>query len=122
MSAVLTAIDMKAIAQVATSPTPSRAGRSPRPAGQTAIASARGVLSRQLGDRAAEFDLEWIPLEDGHEVYEMEVTDGKIKVSGSSGVAICRGVYSYLRESCNAMSTWSGHHLDLPSQIGRAHV
>ena len=116
MSAALAAIDMKVIAQETMSPTPSGVGRPPRHAGQTSTESARDVLSRQLGGRAAKFDLEWIPLEDGCEVYEMEVTDGRVKVSGSSGVAICRGVYSYLRESCSAMITWSGHHLDLPSR------
>jgi alpha-N-acetylglucosaminidase len=115
ISAALTAIDIKAIAQETTNPTHSPATRATRPASQAATESAREVLTRQIGNRAAEFDLEWIPLQDGREVYEMEVSDGRVKVSGSSGVAICRGVYSYLRESYNAMVTWSGRHLDLPS-------
>ncbi|MDT7810751.1 MAG: alpha-N-acetylglucosaminidase, partial [Acidobacteriaceae bacterium] len=58
----------------------------------------------------------WIVPEDGREVYEIEVTDGRIKAAGSSGVAICRAVYSYLRDFCKGMITWSGRHLDLPSR------
>ena len=110
----LSAIDPAAVAQEA--PAPPQSSRSFPMPGRTAVTSAREVLSRQLGERSAEFELTWIPSEDGREVYEIEATEGKVKVSGSSGVAICRAVYSYLRQCCNAMITWSGRHLELPSR------
>ena len=94
--------------------------RAPRPTSspqQTAVSSARDVLVRQLGGRAAEFDLAWIPLADGREVYEIEASAGRVKISGSSGSALCRGAYSYLREACHAMITWSGRHVELPSGL-----
>jgi alpha-N-acetylglucosaminidase len=107
---------LAAIAQETAGSMQPRAARSAPPSRQSAVSSARDVLARQLGERAAEFDLAWIAPEDGREVYEIEVTDGRIKAAGSSGVAICRAVYSYLRDFCNAMITWSGRHLDLPSR------
>jgi alpha-N-acetylglucosaminidase len=107
---------LAAMAQETVSSTRPHAARSAPPSGQSAVSSARDVLARQLGERAAEFDLTWISPEDGREVYEIEVTDGRIKATGSSGVAICRAVYSYLRDFCNVMITWSGRHLDLPSR------
>ncbi len=114
VGAALASFDLPAISEAATAARP-RAAHATVPAGQTAVSSARGVLTRQLGERTADFDLSSIPTEDGREVYEIEVAGGRVKASGSSGVAICRGVYSYLRESCNAMITWSGRHLNLPS-------
>jgi alpha-N-acetylglucosaminidase len=107
---------LAAIAQETARSTRPCAARSALLSGQSAVSSARDVLARQLGERAAEFDLAWIVPEDGREVYEIEVTDGRIKAAGSSGVAICRAVYSYLRDFCKGMITWSGRHLDLPSR------
>ncbi|MEO6828285.1 MAG: alpha-N-acetylglucosaminidase TIM-barrel domain-containing protein, partial [Acidobacteriaceae bacterium] len=83
----------------------------------TASGSARGVLTRLLGGRADDFDLTWIPLHEGHEVYEISASHGRIHLKGSSGVALCRGAYSYLREACDAMVTWSGQNLNLPAKF-----
>lgn len=81
------------------------------------VEAARAVLVRQLGARAAEFELREIPAEEGREVYEIEASAGRVHVAGSTAVAICRGVYSYLRTQCHAMITWSGAHLELPEQL-----
>jgi alpha-N-acetylglucosaminidase len=117
VGAALATADLKASSPEPAAPVPPRTPRPIPSAQQTAVSSARGVLARQLGARAVEFDLAWIPLADGHEVYEIEASAGRVKVSGSSGGAICRGAYSYLREACHAMITWSGRHLDLPSSL-----
>lgn len=84
--------------------------------GQDAVTAASDVLHRQLGARAAEFELRSISATaEGHEVFELKASNGKVTISGSSGVAICRGAYTYLRESCHVMIAWSGSHLELPS-------
>jgi alpha-N-acetylglucosaminidase len=95
------------------------AGRQPSssrvrlPASETAVSSAEAVLRRQLGSRAAEFHLRSIPLEQGREVYEIEASGGRVSIAGSSGVALCRGAYSYLRNACGSMIAWSGRNLNL---------
>ncbi|WP_263356082.1 alpha-N-acetylglucosaminidase [Acidicapsa ligni] len=86
-------------------------------ASETAVASAEAVLLRQLGSRASEFHLHSIPSEGGYEVYEIKATGGQVEVSGSSGVALCRGIYSYLRSACNAMITWGGRNVNLPATL-----
>lgn len=91
--------------------------RSDASAGDKAISSAREVLTRLLGSRANELDLGWIPPETGHQVYEVIASQGKVSIKGSSGVAICRGAYAYLRKKCNSMVTWSGQHLSLPAKF-----
>lgn len=104
-----------------TDPSPSSSVEPPRgPArssAETALEACRGVLQRQLGSRAAEFDLHLLPAVDGHEVYELSASGGRVTVAGSSGVSLCRGIYSYLREQCQAMIAWSGRHLDLPARF-----
>ena len=82
-----------------------------------ATSSARGVLTRLLGARANEFNLGWMPPVDERMVYRVEASGGRVSIKGSSGVAISRGAYAYLRQACNAMVTWSGQHLELPEKL-----
>ena len=87
----------------------------------SSLEAARGVLDRQLGSRSRNFELYAMPRTDEHEVFEIaSAGTGTVRVGGSSGVALCRGVYTYLRESCGAMITWSGSHLDLPTPLPAA--
>ena len=78
------------------------------------VSPARGVLERLIGERADEFDLKEIPDEGGKDVFEIEAAGGTVTVFGSSGVAICRGVYEYLREACGCQVSWDGDNLPLP--------
>jgi len=99
---------------------PARTKRRPERSGKTsesAVQAAQGVLRRQLGPRSSDFDLHQIPEENGREVYEISAAAGRVTVAGSSAVAICRGVYSYLRDHCQAMITWGGRNLNLPSPL-----
>ena len=79
--------------------------------------SARAVLTRQIGARAKEFDLDSTAAQDGHMVYELAASAGTVLIKGSSAVAICRGAYTYLRQACHSMVTWSGQHLALPARF-----
>jgi len=102
-------------AEASVSPAPAPPRRKPgKPSAETAISSCRGVLERQLGARAADFDLKLLPLAEGNEVYELSSSGGRVTVAGSSGVSLCRAIYSYLRQYCNVMITWSGRNLALP--------
>jgi alpha-N-acetylglucosaminidase len=82
-----------------------------------AVSSSMSTLRRVIGGRAADFDLQWIPPSNGHAVYEIAATGGRVRVNGSTGMAICRGAYLYLRNRCNAMVTWSGRNLNLPEKF-----
>ena len=85
------------------------------PAREQAVSSARAVLTRLLGSRATEFSLDWTPPENDHMLYEVGASGGTVSIKGSSGVAISRGAYAYLRHACKSMVTWSGRHLTLPT-------
>jgi alpha-N-acetylglucosaminidase len=98
-------------------PTQQRQSRKRLSTFETAVSSADAVLNRELGSRAAEFHLRSIPSEREHEVYEVEAHGGRVFIAGSSGVALCRGAYSYLRSACSSMITWSGRNVNLPATL-----
>lgn len=80
------------------------------------VSAARGVLERVVGtDMAARIVLESISQVDGRDVYEYSAADGTLTVRGSSAVAMCRGVYDYLRAHNLGTVGWAGPRLDLPS-------
>jgi len=85
------------------------------------VVVARGVLERLLGPVAADaFDLEEIPGEGALDVFEVESDGGRVRVRGSSVVALCRGAYDYLRSNGIALVTWEGRRVSLPTRFPRA--
>lgn len=86
-----------------------------------AVPASRALLQRLLGGRVADFEVSQIPRENAHEVYVLAANGGRVRIQGSSAVAICRGAYSYLRETAIGMVCWSGQRLDLPSRLPDLH-
>jgi len=81
-----------------------------------AISAARGVMQRLIGDRANDINLELIPAQDSLDTYEIEASNGKLTVRGSSAVALTFGFYQYLKKGTHSMVSWSGENLNLPAQ------
>jgi alpha-N-acetylglucosaminidase len=82
-----------------------------------AVSASRAVLARLLPNRISDFNLQWIPLHQGHETYVVSAVSGRVEVKGSSGVALCRGIYAYFRETRSGMVGWGGRRLDLPARL-----
>ncbi|SMO51919.1 alpha-N-acetylglucosaminidase [Saccharicrinis carchari] len=89
---------------------------------QSIIHSARGVLSRVLGERAASIQLRVLPTKNGADTYKYVCDNGVLKVSGSSVSAIARGVYDYLKSNHLGMLDWSGPQFRLPGQWPKAQL
>lgn len=76
------------------------------------------VVERILGSNYVEqLIFETIPREDDRDVFELENQDGKIKISGSSIVAMSFGLNWYLKYTCQVSISWSGAQLNLPDQL-----
>jgi len=43
--------------------------------------------------------------------------DGKVYITGSSGVAAAWGFYYYLSQYCNCHVSWAGNQLNLPGEL-----
>jgi alpha-N-acetylglucosaminidase len=74
-------------------------------------------LARLFPNRISDFDLRWISPDQGHETYVVSAVGGRVEVKGSSAVALCRGVYAYLRETGSGMVGWGGLRLELPPRL-----
>ena len=81
------------------------------------IDGAKALLQRLIPSHAASFTLQEIPKENDRDVFEVSASGGSVLVKGSSGVALCRGIYDYIRNACNCMVGWAGVHLNLPTTL-----
>ena len=81
------------------------------------VAVAEGVVQRLIGDRAKEFDLGLLMPNTGNDRYIIQARNGKVSVEGTTGVAICRAVYDYLKNVCGCIVTWDGDQLALPARL-----
>ncbi|XP_012942157.1 alpha-N-acetylglucosaminidase, partial [Aplysia californica] len=82
--------------------------------------AARGVISRLVKDRAADFDVDVNPDLGPKErdTFRLSSTkDGKILIEGTTGVAVSMGLYYYIKYWCNAQRTWAGQQTELPPTL-----
>jgi alpha-N-acetylglucosaminidase len=81
------------------------------------ISAAKGVLHRLLGRRAESFHLRLVPQQDGLDVFRLRASGGSIQIEGSSGTALTRAAYTYLKSVCHCLVTWDGDQLSLPREF-----
>lgn len=55
--------------------------------------------------------------QDGCDVFETSVEDGKLFINASSGVAACRAFYEYVKSQQAGIVSWSGNRLQLPEEL-----
>lgn len=78
---------------------------------------ASGVIQRFANDKKTDVKLSVIDKQNGCDVFETQVTDGRLEIRGSSGVALCRGFYDYIKTNGYGIASWSGNRCDLPGQL-----
>jgi alpha-N-acetylglucosaminidase len=81
------------------------------------IGAAYGVLARTVGARAEEFDLRLMPATGKRDKFSLQAKNGRVRIEGTSGVAICRGAYEYLKDKCNSFVSWEGSNINLPKRF-----
>lgn len=79
------------------------------------VFEARGVLQRLIGIRASEFEFSIAPSNSALDRYSFEARGGHVRIQASSGVALCRGAYDYLKKYAGCVATWDGDQVALPS-------
>lgn len=85
--------------------------------GQSTTKEAQKVIERFAGKKVpVELSLS-LDKQEGCDVFETSVNKGKLTVKGSSGVALCRGFYSYVKSQNAGLSSWSGNRLELPRRL-----
>jgi len=88
-----------------------------RAAEPAATAGARQLLGRVLPARqAAQFILEPLAADNGHDAFEIESRGGGIVLRGNNGVALASALHRYLKQYCHCELSWNGgDQLRLPA-------
>lgn len=76
--------------------------------------SARDVIDRISSRHSDHVAIEQIQGENGLDVFEYEAQGGTLMLRGSTGVAICRSFYEYLRSNNLGMASWAGTTITIP--------
>lgn len=78
---------------------------------------AKAVIYRFSDNPKLKLQLVSIPKENGCDVFETTVKNGKLEIKGSSGVAFCRGFYEFVKSNGAGIYSWSGKRCDLPASL-----
>jgi alpha-N-acetylglucosaminidase len=83
--------------------------------GDARRAAAAGLVRRLLGTRADRVDIEMhAPTADGLDVVEIEASAGRLRLAGTTGVAVAVGLRHYLERACGVQVTWLDEPIPVP--------
>ncbi len=80
--------------------------------------AAQEVLERTIGKTNAEnfvLQIEQDTLKT--DWFSIQKQGPKILINGNSQIALCRGVYDYLKNECNNIYSWSGNTINIPKEL-----
>ena len=80
--------------------------------------AAYGVVERVCGE-TERFKLEYAPSNNTNlfDTFAYSAKDGVLTVKGETDLAICRGVYEYLKKHVHVMLTWAQREIKLPDAL-----
>ena len=74
-------------------------------------------IKRIVQDKASSFVAEYIPANNGQDVFELENKKGKIILRGSNGLSVASALNYYLKNYCHCIITWNGVNMNLPATL-----
>lgn len=76
-----------------------------------------GTIERLLGAKAAAFECHLMNKKNGHDVFEVETSGGKVILRGSSQPAIGYALHYYLTRYCKCQYSHVGENISLPEPL-----
>ncbi|HLK29234.1 MAG TPA: alpha-N-acetylglucosaminidase [Puia sp.] len=74
-------------------------------------------MQRIVKEKSSSFIEEYIPPQNGKDVFEIESKKGKIILRGSNGISIASALNYYLKNYCNCLITWNGINMNMPAKL-----
>lgn len=74
-------------------------------------------IQRIAKEKSVSFISDYIPQQNGKDVFEVESRKGKIILRGSNGVSIASALNYYLKNYCHCLITWNGVNLNMPAVL-----
>ncbi|MDP2338584.1 MAG: alpha-N-acetylglucosaminidase [Bacteroidota bacterium] len=75
------------------------------------------LIYRIIPQATENFTVEYISKEDGHDVFEVESSGGKIVLRGNNGVSAASALNYYLEHFCHCNITRNGTNLEMPNPL-----
>lgn len=75
------------------------------------------LIRRVIPQEAAHFEVQYIPVENNRDVFEIESENGKIILRGNNGVSVASALKYYLYHFCHCSITWNGVNLHMPDPL-----
>src|SRR6186713_175491 len=75
------------------------------------------LVKRVLKEQAAHFETDFIPQENGKDVFELESKNGIILLKGSNGISIASALNYYLQNYAHCDLSWNGTNMNLPNPL-----
>ncbi|NIM14896.1 MAG: alpha-N-acetylglucosaminidase [Candidatus Aminicenantes bacterium] len=85
--------------------------------GEGFVKAADALLKRLLPDHTHYFVFEFIPKENGKDVFEIESREGNIIIRGNNGVSMASGLNWYLKYYCGCHVSLNANQLNLPEPL-----
>lgn len=79
------------------------------------IKEVQNVIQRFAGNYTVKLSLSLDKI-GGCDQFEIDVKNGKLEVKGSSGVALCRGFYHWVKLQNTGICSWSGNRFENPGK------
>lgn len=93
------------------------AGAQVRSAVKPGRKAAMELIERVLPGCSHRFEVKFIPAEEGKDVFELSVRNGKVVLAGNNGVSVASALNYYLKNYCNFELTWNGPGCGLPERF-----
>jgi alpha-N-acetylglucosaminidase len=84
---------------------------------QTDVSASKALVQRILPNHFQQFSIEMLNGNNGKDWFDIESSNNKIILRGTSGVAVASALYYYLNQFCHAQITWNGTNLNLPKVL-----
>lgn len=72
-------------------------------------------IQRIVKDKSDFFVAEYIPVENGKDVFELESRNNKILLRGNNGLSVASALNYYLKNYCHSLITWDNYMVTLPA-------
>lgn len=77
--------------------------------------AAYALIKRVIPEYAGNFKVEYIPQEDGKDVFELEQDGKKIILRGNNGVSVASALNYYLKNYAHCDYSWNGSNMNIPT-------
>lgn len=81
------------------------------------VKAARALIRRVVPGHARYFEVEYIPRDEGRDVFELEQDGQRIVLRGNNGVSVASALNHYLKHYAHCEISWNGTNLNIPTPM-----